>query len=112
MLDFLPKILFALLIALFSFAVFLKFSGKLKDEYIKWGYGTTFMYALGVVELTAVVGLFTQYAQYAAWFLLALMGGAMFTLLRNGEPGKAFGPSIIGTLLLGSFLYFKSNGMI
>jgi len=102
-------IIFYLLIALFGLAIVAKLSGKLKEKYIDWGYGTTFMYALAIAELVAAIGLFTHYNRYAAWFLLAIMGGAFFTLIRHQENWKAYLLPLLTTVLLGLFLLFKSG---
>ena len=104
--------IFWLLIAIFSLAIFGKLSGKLKDNYIKWGYGTKFMYALAITELIAVGGLFTLLNQYAAWFLLIIMGGAFFTLIKNRENWKAYLLPLFTTTLLGLFLLLKSGKLV
>lgn len=92
------------LAAIFGLAVLGKLSGKLKDNYQKWGYGVLFMYALAAVELIGVIGLFTPYSHYAAFLLLAIMLGAFFTLAHHREPFKQYGMAIVATILLIVFL--------
>jgi len=106
------NIIFCLLVAVFSLAILGKLSGKLKPKYLEWGYGIPFMYALAVGELMGLIGLFTSYNQYAAWFLLAIMGGALFTLLKNKEPWKAYLLMLFATVLLGLFILLKSGYLI
>lgn len=103
------NIIFGLLIAIFGIAILGKLSGKLKDRYIKWGYGVTVMYALAIVELIAVGGLFTIINQYAAQFLVVIMGGAFFTLIKNQANWKAYSLPLLTTILLGLFLLLKSG---
>lgn len=106
------SIVFWLLIAVFSIAVLGKISGKLKGKYTAWGYGIPFMYALAGVELVALAGLFSRYANYAAWFLLAIMVGAFFTLIKNRENWKAYFMPLLATILLGIYILFKSGWMM
>lgn len=107
----LSKIIFWLIIVIFAIAILGKLSGKLKDKYHKWGYGTGFMYGLAVVEMIAVGGLFTFYNQYAAKGLLVIMAGAFFTLIKNREKWKTYLLPFFSTVLLGLFLYLKSGWM-
>ena len=106
------NIIFGLLVAIFSLAILGKLSGKLKPKYLEWGYGIPFMYALSVAELIGLIGLFTRYNQYAAYFLLAIMGGALFTLLKNRESWKAYLLMLLATVLLGLLLLLKSGYLV
>ena len=92
------KILLGLLAFLFGLAILGKFSGKLKEQYQKWNYGTGFMYGLAVVESVGLAGLFTKYYQYAAYLLLAIMLGAFFTIIRNKENWKAYIMPLLATI--------------
>lgn len=106
------NIIFCLLIAIFTLAILGKLSGKLTDKYTQWGYGKQFMYVLAIAELLAVGGLFTRYNQYPAWFLVAIMGGAFFTLIRNRENWKRYLLPLFASLLLGLYLLLKSGWLI
>lgn len=96
------------LVAIFGLAVLGKLSGKMKDQYIKWGYPIWFMYALAAGEGLAIAGLFTQYAQYAVYFLLAIMAGAFYTHISHKEPFSKYTLAIVATALLIAYLITKS----
>jgi len=106
------NIIFWLLIAVFGLAIFGKLSGKLKYKYAKWGYGTIFMYVLAGVELLAVLGLFTIYYQYAAYVLVTIIIGAIFTLVRNKENWKSYLLPLPTSMLLGLYFLFKSGWLM
>ncbi|MDG2450468.1 MAG: sulfatase-like hydrolase/transferase, partial [Saprospiraceae bacterium] len=106
------NIIFWLLIAVFGLAVLGKLSGKMKSKYIEWGYGTAFMYVLAAAELLAIVVLFTIYHRFAAYFLVLIMAGAFYTMIRNKENWKAYLLPLFATILLGLYLLLKSGLMI
>lgn len=71
---------------LFSLAVLGKFSGMQKEKFTQWGYGTTFMYALGILELVGAAALWfcpLPHNKYVVFLLIGVMLGAWFTLLKN-----------------------------
>jgi len=106
------KILLFLISFVFGLAILGKLSGKLKEQYQKWNYGTTFMYALALIEGVGLIGLFTKYYQYAAYLLLAIMAGAFFTIFKNKENWKAYLLPLLATILLGALLLIKSGRMV
>ena len=92
------KVVLALIFAL---SVFGKLSGKTKLVFEKAGYGNTFMYATAVGEVILTIGLFTKYELLAAIGLLAIMGGAVFTLIRlKVKPAKYILALVTVVLLL------------
>ena len=106
------NIIFWLLIAVFGLAILGKLSGKLTAKYTNWGYGAKFMYALAAAELMVIGGLFTIYHQYAAWFLVAIMSGAFFTLINHKENWKAYLLPLFTSILLGLYLLLKSGYLL
>ena len=106
------QILLGILALIFGLAILGKLSGKLKEQYHKWNYGTGFMYGLAAVESIGLAGLFTKYYEYAAYLLLAIMLGAFFTIIKNKENWKAYLLPLLATILLGLLLYFKSGRMV
>jgi len=106
------KILLGLLALLFGLAILGKLSGKLKEQYHQWNYGTGFMYGLAGIESIGLAGLFTKYYEYAAYLLLAIMLGAFFTIIKNKENWKAYLLPLLATILLSLLLYFKSGSMV
>lgn len=89
---------------IFGLAVLSKLTKDGKTDYIKWNYGLPFMYGLATVEALCVVGLFTEYAHYSVYIMLAIMVGAIFTLLSKREPGKKYIMAFIASALLIAYM--------
>ena len=106
------KFNFGLMILIFLMAVVGKLSGRLKEKYKKWGYSTVFMYSLAVLESIGILGLFTHYNRISASFLLAIMVGAFYTLIKNKENWKSYVLPLITTVALGIFLLLKSGRLV
>jgi hypothetical protein len=71
------------LATIFCLAALLKFSGKTKGTLPKSGYGSRFMYFIGVAELLFAIGLFSPYALVATIGLLVIIIGAIVTLIKQ-----------------------------
>ena len=95
--------------AIFAIAVIGKLSGKMDDAYSKWNIGKGFMYGIGVAEVIGIVGLFTKYDQWSAYLLLAIMVGAVFTLISNREPLKEYIMAGLASALLIAYV-IMTNG--
>ncbi len=85
---------------IFGFAVISKLSGKLTAEYVEWNLGIKFMYALAAIETISIIGLFTRYAHYASYVMLAIMVGALFTLVSKRESFKRTITALVASGLL------------
>ena len=77
------------LAVIFALAVVGKLTGKTKSTFEYAGYSLKVMYATAIAEIIFTVALFTRYELFAAVGLLAIMGGAVFTLFRQkAKPAK------------------------
>ena len=92
---------------IFTLAVIGKLTGKTKSTFEKSGYSLKVMYAIAISEIIFTVMLFTKFELYATLGLLAIMGGAFFTLLRQKEEPKKYSMAIITTVLLSLLVYFS-----
>jgi uncharacterized membrane protein len=72
-----------ILAVIFGLSVLGKLTGKTKSTFENAGYSPKLMYATAIAELILTVGLFTRYALFSTIGLLAIMGGAVFTLFRE-----------------------------
>jgi len=100
------------MVGLFALAIFAKLSGKLKEKYVKWGYGTRAMYALAAIETLGVVGLFTIYKKYAIMILAVIIMGAFLTLIRNKENWKSYILPIAASILIAFYILLKSGRLL
>ena len=95
------NIIKAVLALIFVFSVLGKVTGKTKLVFEKSGYGTGIMYVTAMAEIILTVGLFTKYELYASVSLLAIIGGAVFTLIRlKVKPAKYIMALVTAILLL------------
>ena len=86
---------------IFGLSVLGKITGKTKLVFEKSGYGTGIMYVTAMAEIILTVGLFTKYELYASVGLLAIIGGAVFTLIRlKVKPAKYIMALVTAILLL------------
>ena len=94
---------------IFALAVLAKLAGKTKSTFDKAGYGPEVMYATAIGEFIFTILLFTRFELLAAIGLLAIIGGAIFTLFRQNAELKEYILAIISTILLCLFLYFLTH---
>jgi hypothetical protein len=87
---------------IFTLSVVGKLTGKTKSTFENAGYSPIVMYATAVAEIIFTVGLFTWYQLYSTVGLLAIIGGAVFTLFRQRvKPAKYTLALIAAVLLIG-----------
>lgn len=89
---------------IFALAILGKLTGKTKSTFEKAGYGPSMMYATAVAEAIFTIGLFTSYELFATIGLLAVIGGAIFTLFRQGASPKHYILAIVAVILLATLL--------
>ncbi|MBT2756859.1 DoxX family protein [Mesobacillus foraminis] len=81
-----------------------------------YGYGTTFMYVVGIVEIMSAIGLVigfgkTNLVPFFSGILTVVMAGAVFTHLIAGQGfGVAMTPFIL--LILAIILFFGQRKII
>lgn len=77
------------LVVIFALSIVSKLTGKTKSTFENAGYSPIVMYATAVAEIIFTVGLFTRYELISTVGLLAIIGGAVFTLFRQRvKPAK------------------------
>ncbi|MBK7873365.1 MAG: DoxX family protein [Saprospiraceae bacterium] len=91
---------------IFTLSVIGKLTGKSKSTFEKAGYSQAVMYAIAIAEIILTVMLFTKYELLAALGLLAIIGGAIFTLFQQKAKPARYVLAIITTILLSVLLYF------
>ena len=89
-----------ILAVIFSFSVFGKVSGKTKTTFENAGYSPAIICATAIGEIISTIGLFTRYELFAIIGLLAIMGGAVFTLFRQRVKPAKYTLAFISTVLL------------
>ena len=99
------------LVIIFGLAALAKFSGKAKDTFKKSGYSRPFMYATAIAEVLFSVGLFTQYDSWAIIGLLAIIVGAIVTLIRQHVTPAKYGMAVLSLILLSVLWVLKSDHM-
>lgn len=93
---------------IFGLAALAKFSGKTKDTFRKAGYGSLFMYAIATAEVLFAAGLFTPFDIAATIGLLAIIMGAVVTLIRQQEPIAKFSMAAVTCILLAVLLALEA----
>ncbi len=88
------------LAVIFTLSVVGKLTGKTKSTFEDAGYSPIVMYATAIAEILFTVGLFTRYELFAAVGLLAIMGGAVFTLFRQKVKPAKYTLALIAAILL------------
>ena len=88
------------LAVIFTLSVVGKLTGKTKSTFKNGGYSPIIMYATAIAEIIFTVGLFTRYDLFAAVGLLAIMGGAVFTLFRQRAKPQKYTLALITAVLL------------
>ena len=93
------------LAVIFTLSVVSKLTGKTKSTFENAGYSPKVMYATAIAEIILTIGLFTKYELFSTVGLLAIIGGAVFTLFRQKvKPAKYTMALIAAILLLGLFV--------
>jgi len=74
----------------------------------KLGFGTTFMYIVGALEVAGAIGLFIpKLRKLAALGLIGLMIGAQYSHFKMGDPFTHYIGASIVIALCGALLYFR-----
>jgi len=93
------------LAVIFTLSVMGKLTGKTKSTFENAGYTPIIMYATAIAEIIFTVGLFTKYELFSTIGLLAIIGGAVFTLFRQKvKPSKYILALIAAGLLIASLV--------
>ena len=88
------------LAVIFTLSVVGKLTGKTKSTFENAGYSPTVMYATAIAEILFTVGLFTRYELFSTIGLLAIIGGAVFTLFRQRVKPAKYTLALIAAVLL------------
>ena len=79
-----------------------KLMGAAEENFIRWGYTTTFMYIVGALELICVVGLFIpNFRKRAALGIIVIMIGAAYTHLTHDEAIRVIHNVVLVLLAIG-----------
>jgi len=95
------------LAAIFTLSVVAKLTGKTKSTFEDAGYSPIVMYATAIAEIIFAVGLFTRYELFSTVGLLAIIGGAVFTLFRQRVKPAKYTLALIGAVLLIALLVLQ-----
>lgn len=95
------------LVAIFTLSVLGKLTGKTKPTFVNAGHGLKVMYSIALAEVVFITGLFTQYELVATSGLLAIMGGAIYTLYRLKVRPMKYALLFITIILLISLLFLQ-----
>jgi len=85
---------------IFGLSVLGKMTGKTKLVFEKAGYGKGIMYTIAIAEIILTIGLFTKFELYATVGLLAIIGGALFTLIRLKVKPPKYIMALVTIILL------------
>ena len=98
------------LAVIFTLSVVGKLTGKTKSTFENASYSSTLMYAIAIAEIIFTIGLFTKHNLLATVGLLAIMGGAVFTLFRQRVKLAKFSlPTFTAGLLIALLVLQISN---
>ncbi len=93
-------VLAILLAAAFAMAALGKLTGSATEMFAGWGYSAWFATVTGVLEALGAVGLLIPRTRsHAAVGLSAIMVGAMYTHVANGEGGQVVRPLVFLVVL-------------
>lgn len=95
------------LAVIFTSAVIGKLTGKTKSTFENAGLSPAVMYATAIAEIVFSVGMFTGYEFFATLGLLAIIGGAIFALIRQKSKPAHYALPVITAFLLLVLLGFK-----
>jgi len=86
-----------------------KLSGAWTSRFSTWGYSTTFMYGIGVLEIIGVTGLyFSRTRKWSAVLFIVLMVGAACTHVLNAEAVRVIHNVVVAGLAL-LVIYFDGR---
>ena len=88
------------LAVIFALSVVGKLTGKSMSTFENADYGSMVMYATAIAEIIFSVGLFTRYELFSTFGLLAIIGGAVFTLFRQRVKDAKYALALIAAALL------------
>jgi len=88
------------LAVIFALSVVGKLTGKSMSTFENAGYGSMVMNATAIAEIIFSVGLFTRYELFSTVGLLAIIGGAVFTLFRQRVKDAKYALALIAAALL------------
>ncbi len=89
------------LAVIFTLSVAGKLTGKTRSTFENAGYCPIIMYATAIAEIIFTAGLFTRYDLFSAVGLLAIIGGAVYTLFRQkANPSHFVLPLITAVILI------------
>ena len=95
------------LAVIFTLSVVGKLTGKTKSTFENAGYSSKLMYATAIAEILFTVGLFTRYELFSTVGLLAIIGGAVFTLFRQRVKPAKYTLALIAAVLLIALLVLQ-----
>ena len=95
------------LAVIFTLSVVGKLTGKTKSTFENAGYSPIVMYATAIAEIIFTVGLFTRYELFSTVGLLAIIGGAVFTLFRQRVKPAKYTLALIAAVLLIALLVLQ-----
>jgi hypothetical protein len=95
------------LAVIFTLSVVGKLTGKTKSTFENAGYSPIIMYATAIAEILFTVGLFTRYELFSTIGLLAIIGGAVFTLFRQRVKPAKYSLALITAVLLIALLVLQ-----
>jgi hypothetical protein len=93
------------LAVIFILAAIGKLTGKTKSTFEKAGYSREAMYATAIAEIVLTIVLFTKYELLATLGLLAVIGGALSTLLRQRAKPPKYTMASVAAIMLCVLLY-------
>lgn len=88
------------LAVIFTLSVVGKLTGKTKSTFENAGFSLKLMYATAIAEIIFTVGLFSRYELFSTVGLLAIIGGAVFTLFRQRVKPSNYTIALIAAVLL------------
>src|SRR4030095_7405343 len=95
------------LAVIFILSVVGKLTGKTKSSFEDAGYSPMIMYVTAMAEIIFTLGLFTRYEWFSTVGLLAIIGGAVFTLFRQRARRAKYTLASITAILLIALLVLQ-----
>ena len=92
---------------IFGLSVIGKLTGKTKSTFEKAGYSREVLYAIAIAEIFLAIAMFSRYEMVATLGLIAIIGGALFTLHRQRANPAKYTMAIIAAILLVLLLCFS-----
>ncbi len=88
-------VLVALVAAMFAMSGLAKLGGQMTEMFATWGYPPWFATLIGVAELAGAIGLLVpRTTRWAVYGLSAVMLGAAYTHIANGEGVEVLRPIV------------------